>query len=76
LSKYPQGLTIKQIHQEIQLDQEVAPQVLPNLANAVQSLNRRGLIEKNGQTKGTFFTLLPILQAIDQLKTRSLEPIP
>jgi hypothetical protein len=76
LSKYPQGLTIKQIHQEIQLDQEVSPQVLPNLANAVQSLTRRGLIQKNGQTKGTFFTLLPILQAIDQLKTRSLEPIP
>lgn len=76
LSKYPQGLTMKQIHQEIQLDREVTPQILPNLANAVQSLTRRGLIEKKGQTKGTFFTLLPILQAIDQLKTRSLQPIP
>jgi ABC-type dipeptide/oligopeptide/nickel transport system ATPase subunit len=64
LSKYPQGLTIKQIHQEIQLDPEVNPQILLNLANAVQSLTRRGLIEKKGQTKGTFFTLLPILHYI------------
>ena len=64
-SKYPQGLTIKQIYQQVQLDSEVDLQLLPNLnlTNAVQSLTRRGLIEKKGEAKGTFFILLPILQA-------------
>lgn len=62
LKKYPQGLNMKQIYEQAQLEEDNNYQVLSNLANGIQSLIRRGLVEKQGKTKGTLFTLLPILK--------------
>lgn len=62
LRKYTQGLNMKQIYEQAKLDEDKNSQVLPNLANGIQSLIRRGLVEKQGKTKGTLFTLLPILK--------------